>query len=187
MPLNTKESEGFEKVMGTIFEPLVSERSNDILLILENDEELKSRVEQKKNMIIKNRAIKRAQKAKSEVVKEKLEGIFANRINSTSFEAFEPIKIREHAPVFNYDDGIANFNEKYSYSIFNKAYNEKSHKIMNEKDINSKSVEVIVEENLREYKAEKKSLQLAFWWGRIFYEWAGNFFWKIRDFKNWLQ
>lgn len=67
MTLHEEKIKGFEHVMENIFKPLVNQRGDEILLMLEKDKNLNSRVEEKVARIMRNRAIKKASKAQIEV------------------------------------------------------------------------------------------------------------------------
>lgn len=71
MTLNKIEISGFDYIMDNVFSPVVSECNSEIEQLLRGNSDINSKVEEKLERIMKNRAIKKALNAKLIIEKEK--------------------------------------------------------------------------------------------------------------------
>lgn len=109
MTLHEEKIKGFENVIENIFKPLVNQRGDEILLMLDKDENLKSRVEAKVARITRNRILKKASKAQTEVAQSRSKELSNSQIHLNLTIKSRHHSIEKFVSVFENIDSNSNY------------------------------------------------------------------------------
>ncbi|MCP1162301.1 MULTISPECIES: hypothetical protein [Bacillus] len=126
MSLTKNERTGFDYVIDSVFNPVISECQTEIESLLNEDQMIKSKVEEKLEQILKNRALKKAVNAESVVQDEESKEYSSGQILINTQSDFEKKSEKKFETNFTYINSKKN---EYSSNLHLQGYNMNPNKL----------------------------------------------------------